>query len=318
MDRMNGRKLLLLLALVSVASIFAESDESAEYDLFYKASSENFIIRWAFQALCDFTYDPRRLPYPSPKKLTADFDPSLVKKGDMIFIRDAKVFFKYIHPQIKAPYFILTHGDYLDMFKESHFKYADDENVLGWFTIHPCNKQHPKVFPIPLGILQFYDHYEKRNELHKQFLKYRRMKKEKLCYMNFTDWRNPERKRIRDYFLEVPFCKNGKPCKFNQYMKEAAEYKFIISPPGLGPDLYRNYEALLVGTIPICKHSHMDFIYEGLPVLFIDDWEEVTEEFLNKKYKEITSKKYNPKRLYMEYWIDYIKNIRESVLDNAE
>ena len=67
---------------------------------------------------------------------------------------------------------------------------------------------------------------------------------------------------------------------------------------------------LLVGTIPIIKHSHLDYLYEGFPVLYIDEWDEVTEEFLNQKYAEITSRKYDPTRLYMEYWIEYIREIR--------
>ena len=78
-------------------------------------------------------------------------------------------------------------------------------------------------------------------------------------------------------------------CRFNQYIKETAEHKFQLSPPGLGPDCYRVWESLLVGTIPIVEHSYFDWMYEGLPVLFIDKWEEVTPEFLEQKYREFHS-----------------------------
>jgi len=280
-------------------------------DLFYPVASDNFVIRWAFQELCNHSFDPRKI-WPTPGKTT--FNPASVKAGEMIFVRDAPYFFKHLHPKIKVPYFILTHGEYLDTFQDSYFKYVREKNVLGWFTIHPPERRHEKVFPIPLGIIQYNDLYEKRGEAHRHFLKYRKAKRDKLLYMNFTDWRNPERKRIRDLFLTKHFCDNGFPCRFTQYSKETAQHKFIVSPPGLGPDCYRVYESLLVGTIPIVQHSYLDYMYEGLPVLFINEWEEVTEEFLEAKYKEMTSRKYNPEKLYMEYWVSYIAHIRNRIM----
>lgn len=296
--------------LIGIACFAQNESASRDLDLFYPAPSNNFVIRWAFQELCDHTFDWRKVWPTSTKAGGVSFDPNSVKAGDTIFVRDAPAFFKTMHHKIKVPYFIITHGEYLDTFKESHFKYANEKNIIAWFTIHPPEEHHEKVFPIALGIVQYFDLREKRDEVHKQFLKYRSMKKNKLCYMNFTDWRNPERKKIRDHFLASAFCNNGSPCRFNQYIKETAHHKFTISPPGLGPDCYRIYESLLVGTIPVVQHSYMDYMYEGLPVLFIDNWDEVTEEFLHKKYDEITAKKYDPKRLYMEYWIDYINQTK--------
>ncbi len=305
--------LIMVVSLMSCCA-YANERESVDYDLFYGGTSDNFVIRWAFQEVCDFVFDPRKVWPTSTKPGGASFDPTAVRPGDMILVRDAPYFFKTMSHKIKVPFFILTHGEYLETFQDSYFKYANDKNVIAWFTIHPPKKFHEKVFPIALGIVQYFDLYEKRSEVHRQFLKYRRTKKEKLLYMNFTDWRNPQRKKIRDFFLEKSFCHNGRPCRFNQYIKETAQHKFVISPPGLGPDLYRIYEALLVGSIPIVQHSYLDYLYEGLPILFIDSWEEVTEEFLHQKYAEITSRKYDPKRLYMEFWLDFINSTRERFL----
>ncbi len=299
--------------LFSVLGMYAWLDDQSDYDLFFPSPSDNFVIRWAFQAQCDFVFDPRTIwPTPAKRRGPVSFDPDKVQPGNMIFVRDAPHFFKTMHKHIKVPYFIMTHGEYLDMFQKWFHKYLDNNpQILGWFTIHPCKKFHERVFPLPLGIIQYNDLYDKRVAVHKQYLKYRKSKKEKLLYMNFTDWRNPARKRIRNFFLEKSYCHNGGKCRFNQYIRETAEHKFSISPPGLGPDLYRIYESLLVGTIPIVQHSYLDWFYEGLPVLFIDRWEEVTEEFLQQKYAEITSKKYDPEKLYMDYWIEYIQRTRD-------
>ena len=85
-----------------------------------------------------------------------------------------------------------------------------------------------------------------------------------------------------------------------------AHYKFALSPRGWGPDCYRTWEALLVGTIPIVRRCQFDMylvrsddvvdsgmkctitspaggeldkLYQDLPVLIIDNWEELTDEF---------------------------------------
>ncbi len=295
--------------------------QSPEYDLFTEAPSDNFVIRWAFQTICDFVYDPRHTPWPTPTKdgKKPTFNPKDVCPGDMIFVRDAFWFFKTEGSRITVPYFILTAGEFLDTFTDKHFKYLENNPlIIGWFTVHPPARFHERVFPIPLGVIQFHDLYTKRSEVHKKFLTYRRTKKEKLLYMNCTDWKNPERKKIREIFLKKPFCHHSGQCPFEKYLRETAQHKFSIAPPGLGPDLYRIYECLLVGTIPIVKSSYMDPFYDGLPVLLIDDWNDITEEFLEKKYQEIHSKKYNPEKLYMEYWLEYIAATRMYLWDEYQ
>ncbi len=48
-------------------------------------------------------------------------------------------------------------------------------------------------------------------------------------------------------------------------------------------------------------------MYKDLPVLIIEDWTEITEEFLNKKYEEFKQKKYNNKKAFASYWLKKIK-----------
>jgi hypothetical protein len=61
----------------------------------------------------------------------------------------------------------------------------------------------------------------------------------------------------------------------------------------------------------------MDELYADLPVLFVDQWEDVTPQFLEQKYKEITSRKYNIEKLYMEYWWERIKEVRSNYMRNG-
>ena len=297
-------KQLLVLVLIS-SGLHA-------LDFYEGEPSDNFVIRWAFQDLCDHHYDFREVwPTPSEHDQPVTFKASQVKSGDMIFVRDIRSFFKEKHHKIKVPYFVLTSGEYLDMFQEKYFKYLEDGKILAWFTVHPCKIAHERVIPIPLGVVQYEWLYKRRRKVQAQFMKYRNTPKKKLLYMNFTEWRMPFRTKIKDFFKNKLFVTDQERCSFTEYSSELAQHKFVLSPPGLGPDCYRVWEACLAGTIPIVQHSYLDFIYEGLPILFIDSWSEVTEEFLYEKYSEMTSKKYSQETLYMEYWIDLIAKTRQ-------
>ena len=79
-------------------------------------------------------------------------------------------------------------------------------------------------------------------------------------------------------------------------------YKFCISPPGAGIDVHRTWESLMVGTIPICISSPLDYIYKDLPVVLVDDYSVVTKEFLEDKYSILKDKEYDFSCIYGDYW----------------
>ena len=89
------------------------------------------------------------------------------------------------------------------------------------------------------------------------------------------------------------------------------EYKFILSPPGAGEDTHRTWEALYVGCIPIVRSSNLNELYTDLPVLIVEDWNIITEDYLEDQYKIIQKNKqdgcYNMDKLYLHYWIKYIQ-----------
>jgi len=87
-----------------------------------------------------------------------------------------------------------------------------------------------------------------------------------------------------------------------------SRYKFILSPRGAGLDCHRTWEAMYVGTIPIVLSSSIDSIYEGLPVLIIKSWDEITESFLERKYKELMDKECDVSKMFMEYWTSRIND----------
>lgn len=58
----------------------------------------------------------------------------------------------------------------------------------------------------------------------------------------------------------------------------------------------------MVGTVPIMVSTALDALFEDLPVLIVEDWSVVTEEFLNTKYVELQAKSFNFDICYSSYW----------------
>jgi hypothetical protein len=75
--------------------------------------------------------------------------------------------------------------------------------------------------------------------------------------------------------------------------------------------LHRNYETLLVGSIPINLHNTIKnlFHYHDIPGIFLDNWQELDE----KKYEQILNFNYNcdniERFLRIGYHADLIRSL---------
>lgn len=287
--------------------------------LFQGEYTENYVNRWGFQKLCDHVYDPHTNPYVWPTHPEGKtFDPSTVQEADLIFVRNVHQFMKKMHPKITKPYIMITAGEMRDQVKEEHFEYLNEKNIIAWFAVHhDCEQYHPKFHPIPLGIFQDKKFYTPRKELTQTFAQWRQAPKKKLLYSNFGDVKGlkPERADLVTQFEQADYCFTVQErIPFLLYMEQMSAFKFSLSPRGYGPDTYRTWEALLVGSIPIVRTSQLDALYTDLPILIVDQWEQVTKTFLEQKYQEMTLKKWDIEKLFMEYWEKRIKDVQQDFM----
>jgi hypothetical protein len=76
------------------------------------------------------------------------------------------------------------------------------------------------------------------------------------------------------------------------------QYPFWLSPRGGGLDCHRTWEALYLDIIAIVWKNSLNVLYENLPVLIINNYEELNERFLLEKLNEISKKKLSKKKIY--------------------
>ena len=88
--------------------------------------------------------------------------------------------------------------------------------------------------------------------------------------------------------------------------KNMTEYAFVLSPFGNGMDCHRTWEALLCGCIPIVRASVFSELFDELPVLIVDKWEDVTLQLLKQTVYEFKLKHqqnaFQYERLHLSYY----------------
>ena len=88
------------------------------------------------------------------------------------------------------------------------------------------------------------------------------------------------------------------------------QYAFSVSPHGWGLDCHRTWEDLALGCIVIVKTSKLDDLYDGLPVVIIRDWSEITQQNLEQWLLVFGDVLHNPAyriKLKTNYWHDKIR-----------
>ncbi len=98
------------------------------------------------------------------------------------------------------------------------------------------------------------------------------------------------------------------------YLDALLTHRFVLSPPGNGIDTHRMWEALYAGAIPIVLRSPAMRAFSMLPILFVDDYSEVTPDRLRTEEERIRRASWDLDALFLPYWRDQILAARREVL----
>jgi len=318
----NIKKTLILLTLVSDTYAVKMSPNNYNYgaeqnpvDPLLRRPSLPFISGDTFRFFSDHKYDE-----------AGDFNPLDIKKGDTIYVSGwyLKSFFENKHPHITQNYILISGNSDIDI-DDFFIPYLNDSKLVCYFANNVLLK-HDKLIAIPIGIANsFWPHGN--IDLLGSFIKKSIGTRYFLLTLNFDSRTNQSvRGPLYDFFTKKKFCRaivnrqGDNKKNYETYLNSLKDSYFIISPFGNGVDCYRVWEACLLGCIPIVQSSTLDELYSDLPILIVDNFFEIDEEFLWKKNQEIRNNieknLYNMNKLYFKYWHEKIKDAQFSVRKN--
>ena len=204
--------------------------------------------------------------------------------------------------------------------KKNYLKIIENNNNI--YKVYCVNYDlityHEKIKPIPLGIdyhtlsnkltpikqekllLNIYKNsvpFEKRLDLSYSFFHFQMLNRH-----------NKDRFVAKNVLDKVNFnVYQDKKIPREETWKNMVKYKWIISPHGNGLDCHRTYEAIALGCIPVVKSSTLDIMYKYMPIIILNDWNEISLELLKSKTKEALKK--SKETITLEYWINKVNII---------
>lgn len=180
--------------------------------------------------------------------------------------------------------------------------------VNKWFAIN-VNYNNENLIPMPLGLAN-----EIWNDKNITLKKIKQVNIERffcdkstLLYLNFTNSTNQkEREWLKPYFQKFEWAQiEYESLSLDDYISKIKSSSFVLCPWGNGFDSHRIWETISLGSIPIVK-KHITFEqYKNLPILFVDDFTEISEELLLNFLKSDCSK-FSLEEIYLSFWISKI------------
>ena len=275
-------------------------------------TTSDFITGEQFYDIADFIYVPDIKPvFDDYNPVINTFDIKLLKINSIIYTHT--LYIRELFDEIKdlaAQLIIISHNSDINI--DSTYKIPD--SVKYWFTQN-VNVNNKKIISIPIGLENkkwYQDIHKKQKILSK--VKYSSKKIKNTLYLNHNINNNVlERQDLYKILKDKPWVtinhgKNGQD--FDNYIENIYNHKFMVCPNGNGIDTHRLWECLYLNTIPIVKSDINNSFYQDLPICFVNNWNDITQKFLDNEYCRITNNKYNLNKLKMSYWKELILNAR--------
>ena len=300
-------------------------------------SNNKFISSRGIMKLCDYySLTPissinRLYNYPNFDSFINKFNDS--SKIPLIYICSSALlhFENIMLPHIPFK-FILISGDCDEDIPNNIFrtpdsfnKFVNNDKIIHWFCQNWIGS-HDKVTLIPIGM--DYHTMQTRNifwgpitncyDQELLLIKIREKMKpfwerDIKCYSNFHFLTTTKHGYDRiDAIKKIPTdLVYYEPIQLKRLLSwnKQLNYAFVISPHGAGYDCHRMWEALLLGCIVIVKTSKIDYLYENLPVLIVNEWKDINKELLIKTSEKFKNKEFNYQKLELNYWKNNILNI---------
>jgi hypothetical protein len=207
---------------------------------------------------------------------------SLMEKNDLLNLCSD---FKYMNFIIFTNLEDTPIDEYIDKLIPENVLCISAVNAIFW------NK---KVIPAPYGIQRKMHPNDNKSDILKQVMRESIFPKN-LLYVNHNENTNlKERQGLNELFDDQSWSLvDRERVEYYQFLRTIKNFKFVLCPIGNAVDCHRNWEVLYLGRVPVMKkHPYLQELYKDYPVLFVDSYDDISEELLIENdflYKKVKS-----------------------------
>ena len=140
-----------------------------------------------------------------------------------------------------------------------------------------------KVIPAPYGLQRQMHPGDNRTQIIEEIIEDEDIEPSNLLYINHSTYTNPkERVGINEIFDGKYWALvDRERVGYDEFLDRIRSHKFMVCPIGNALDCHRNWEVLFLRRVPVMKrHPYLEELYKNYPVLFVDKYEDVTEQLL--------------------------------------
>lgn len=156
-----------------------------------------------------------------------------------------------------------------------------------------------KIFPMPHGIERIMYPGYNNHKILKNFIE-QNAEATKLLYVSHRD---DTGSRVGLKEMLSGFATVTKRVNYQEFLTNIKDHKFVLCPSGNGIGSARNWETLYLKRVPVLEyHKYKEAVFKGFPVLFIDNYKNLTKEILEKNthlYEE--AKKIDMNKLDLDF-----------------
>lgn len=166
-----------------------------------------------------------------------------------------------------------------------------------------------KVIPAPYGLQRRMTPDDRRIEDINFAMKNLSSNPSRLLYVSHNEGSHQERVGVKDLFRNQSWTEvHEQRVSFSVFLYNLSQSKFMICPRGNAIDCHRNWEVLYMRRVPIMKrHPYLEELYKDFPVLFVNEYKEVTKELLiESDYLFQQAQTMNLEILTLPYFFDKI------------
>jgi len=224
-----------------------------------------------------------------------------LKNGDVIFCSSGylELLFYYLNKVKKIKNLTLISGQ-SDISIDHKLFLKKPECITKWYSVN-VDHSDSVLKPIPLGLA---NDYSPKNIRINDFLSFKEgnTQKENKLYINLQKSTNyKEREKLENIFHKKEWVEFKEPIlSIEEYLNDLKKYKFVLCPWGNGYDTHRLWETLYSGSIPVTKKHITYESFKHLPIIFIEDYADITYELLNSEVQNF--KNINYEILNIDYW----------------
>ena len=237
---------------------------------------------------------------------------------DIPFVFYSKIDFVYDFLQkskyINNPFVLVTHnGDF--PVSQNLVNFAKTvPNLKKWFGQNIECQNEQLVQSIPIGLENGYNwtKFNKTTLLRQSILDKCKQEPKKLLYLNFSFSTNTKERnncyktvsnRVNPNIVTDRCVSNVEQNKYPNWLDDVMNHHYVLCPRGNGLDTHRLWETLYCGRIPILKIDANNIYYRDLPILFVNEWEEITEQLLRDNIDRFSiTENFNTNKLKFSWW----------------